>query len=43
MNELAELFRNLSTMVVEQGTVLDRIDYNVKEAKSNVDKGNKEL
>ena len=28
--ELAELFRDLSNMVVEQGTVLDSVEYNVQ-------------
>lgn len=28
--ELAELFRDLNNMVVEQGTVLDSVEYNVQ-------------
>lgn len=32
ITELAVLFKDLSALVVEQGTVLDRIDYNILEA-----------
>jgi len=40
---LAVLFKDLSNLVIEQGTVLDRIDYNILDAKKNVKKGNIEL
>ena len=43
MNELGELFSDLSNLVVEQGTVLDRIDFNVADSRQNVRKGNREL
>ena len=43
MNQLAELFSELSNLVVEQGTVLDRIDFNVADSRQNVKKGNREL
>jgi t-SNARE complex subunit (syntaxin) len=35
------IFKELSILVVEQGTVLDRIDYNVSEARKQVVEGNK--
>jgi syntaxin 16 len=34
--ELSEIFNELSTMVLDQGTLLDRIDYNVETAKENL-------
>jgi syntaxin 16 len=41
--ELNELFKEFSSLVVEQGTLLDRIDYNVETACSFVKEGNKNL
>jgi len=43
MNDLAELFTDLSNLVVEQGTVLDRIDFNLQDSRHNIKKGNREL
>ena len=43
MNSLSDLFRDVSNLVVEQGTVLDRIDFHIVDARGQVQKGNKEL
>ncbi|KAI9223815.1 t-SNARE [Blastocladiella britannica] len=43
IGEIAELFRDMQNMVVEQGSLLDRIDYNLAETQTNVRKGNQEL
>ena len=43
INELAVIFKELSILVVEQGTVLDRIENNVPEARKQVEDGKKEL
>lgn len=43
ISDLAEIFRDLSSIVVEQGTILDRIDYNVESAVTQTDDGLKQL
>lgn len=43
ITDLSEIFRDLSSIVVEQGTVLDRIDYNVENAVTKTDDGLKQL
>ncbi|XP_065176443.1 syntaxin-16-like [Sycon ciliatum] len=37
--DLNEIFRDLATMIVEQGTVLDRIDYNIEQAAVKIEEG----
>ncbi len=41
--DLADLFRDLQTMVIDQGTLLDRIDYNVERMATDVKAADKEL
>ncbi|KAK3297040.1 t-SNARE [Chaetomium fimeti] len=41
--ELADLFREMQTMVIDQGTMLDRIDYNVESMATHVKEAAKEL
>lgn len=41
--ELADIFKDLQTMVIDQGTLLDRIDYNVETMYTNVVQADKEL
>jgi len=43
INDLATIFRELSVLVIEQGTILDRIDYNIEQARDKVAEGKKEL
>jgi len=41
--ELANIFQELHTMVIDQGTMLDRIDYNVERMAVDVKGADKEL
>lgn len=41
--ELSDIFRDLQTMIIDQGTMLDRIDYNVERMGTDVKSAEKEL
>lgn len=41
--QLADIFTDLQAMVIDQGTVLDRIDYNIENMAINVKEADKEL
>ena len=41
--ELANIFQELQTMVIDQGSMLDRIDYNVENMTRDVKEADKEL
>jgi syntaxin 16 len=39
VNDLAQIFKDMQTLVMEQGSILDRIDYNIDIASTNVTSG----
>lgn len=41
--ELSDIFKDLQTMVIDQGTMLDRIDFNVERMTTEVKGAEKEL
>jgi len=41
--ELKSMFEQFSTLVIEQGTLLDRIDYNLEQSEVKVDQGTQDL
>ncbi|GAQ77640.1 syntaxin of plants [Klebsormidium nitens] len=43
VNELAQIMRDLSTLVIDQGTIVDRIDYNIEQVATSINAGVKEL
>ncbi|XP_068064087.1 syntaxin-16 isoform X4 [Anomalospiza imberbis] len=43
ISDLNEIFRDLGAMIVEQGTVLDRIDYNIEQSCMKTEEGLKQL
>jgi len=43
VEELAQIFKELSVLVIDQGTILDRIDYNMEKVVERVETGMQEL
>lgn len=43
VNELAQIMKDLSILVIDQGTIVDRIDYNVQNVAATVEEGFKQL
>ena len=43
MNGLATVFKELNAMVIDQGSILDRIDYNIEQTNVNLEGGHEEL
>ena len=43
VNDLAGVMKDLSVLVIDQGTILDRIDYNCEQVEITVDEGRKQL
>jgi syntaxin 16 len=41
--ELSDIFRELQSMIIDQGTMLDRIDYNVEKMNTDVKSADTEL
>lgn len=36
INSLSQIFKDLQALIMHQGTILDRIDYNIEQTKTNV-------
>jgi len=43
VSDLKKIFEEVSNMVIYQGTILDRIDYNTYQSRHNLRRGNREL
>ena len=43
VNDLAEIFKDMQNLVMEQGSILDRIDYNIDIAATNVSTGKESI
>ncbi|XAR49177.1 hypothetical protein NMG60_11032277 [Bertholletia excelsa] len=43
VNDLAQIMKDLSVLVIDQGTIVDRIDYNIQNVAATVEEGLKQL
>lgn len=43
IEELAQIFKELAVLVIDQGTILDRIDFNMEQVIDNTHQGLKQL
>ena len=43
VNDLHTIFDEVANMVIYQGTILDRIDYNIYETRYNIRRGNNQM
>ena len=43
IEELAQIFKELAVLVIDQGTILDRIDFNMEHVIDNTQEGLKQL
>ncbi|KAL1225177.1 Syntaxin-42 [Cardamine amara subsp. amara] len=43
VNDLAQIMKDLSALVIDQGTIVDRIDYNIQNVSTSVEEGYKQL
>ncbi|KAL3538240.1 hypothetical protein ACH5RR_001606 [Cinchona calisaya] len=43
VHELAQIMKDLSVLVIDQGTIVDRIDYNIQNVAASVEEGLKQL
>lgn len=43
VNELAQIMKDLSVLVIDQGTIVDRIDHNIQNVAASVEEGFKQL
>ncbi|PSS19664.1 Syntaxin-41 like, partial [Actinidia chinensis var. chinensis] len=43
VNDLAQIMKDLSVLIINQGTIVDRIDYNIQNVAASVEEGLKQL